>query len=192
MGGERKVFTLDEVSQHNSPKDCWLVIDGKVCRLFFFIIMPMFFLLVSLLNHSYYAYSCWLDLDCYWHIANLMLLGLLTFCFWSRVSLFLSFFMVMENFESGCIDLFWNFPLCAYLSACIILGAIQTIFHSFCFVFLTEQNLKWDLSIGVECTSVFAYNWLIQPEWSVFSLRNISYHNLCGGKSRIIKIRYLA
>ncbi|XP_031285531.1 cytochrome b5 [Pistacia vera] len=30
MGGERKVFTLAEVSEHNSPKDCWLVIDGKV------------------------------------------------------------------------------------------------------------------------------------------------------------------
>jgi len=30
MGGESKVFTLSEVSEHNSPKDCWLVIDGKV------------------------------------------------------------------------------------------------------------------------------------------------------------------
>ncbi|XP_044491614.1 cytochrome b5-like [Mangifera indica] len=29
-GGEPKVFSLAEVSQHNSPKDCWLVIDGKV------------------------------------------------------------------------------------------------------------------------------------------------------------------
>ncbi|KAK9281299.1 hypothetical protein L1049_004196 [Liquidambar formosana] len=30
MGGESKVFTLAEVSEHNSPQDCWLVIDGKV------------------------------------------------------------------------------------------------------------------------------------------------------------------
>ncbi|XP_062148786.1 cytochrome b5, seed isoform-like [Alnus glutinosa] len=30
MGGERKVYTLPEVSEHDSPKDCWLVIDGKV------------------------------------------------------------------------------------------------------------------------------------------------------------------
>lgn len=33
MGGERKVYTLPEVSEHNSPKDCWLVIDGKVCHI---------------------------------------------------------------------------------------------------------------------------------------------------------------
>ncbi|KAJ7950431.1 Cytochrome b5 [Quillaja saponaria] len=30
MGGERKVFTLAEAANHNNPKDCWLVIDGKV------------------------------------------------------------------------------------------------------------------------------------------------------------------
>ncbi|KAI3411683.1 Cytochrome b5 heme-binding domain-containing protein [Psidium guajava] len=30
MGWESKVFTLAEVSEHNSPKDCWLVIEGKV------------------------------------------------------------------------------------------------------------------------------------------------------------------
>ncbi|OAY55416.1 cytochrome b5 [Manihot esculenta] len=30
MGGEGKVFTLAQVSEHNNPKDCWLVIGGKV------------------------------------------------------------------------------------------------------------------------------------------------------------------
>ncbi|KAK4270237.1 hypothetical protein QN277_023298 [Acacia crassicarpa] len=30
MAGERKVFTLAEVSRHNDAKDCWLVINGKV------------------------------------------------------------------------------------------------------------------------------------------------------------------
>ncbi|VVB15388.1 unnamed protein product [Arabis nemorensis] len=30
MGGDGKVFTLSEVSQHSSPKDCWIVIEGKV------------------------------------------------------------------------------------------------------------------------------------------------------------------
>ncbi|EOA12606.1 hypothetical protein CARUB_v10027337mg [Capsella rubella] len=30
MGGDGKVFTLAEVSQHSSSKDCWIVIDGKV------------------------------------------------------------------------------------------------------------------------------------------------------------------
>ncbi|KAI9112289.1 hypothetical protein K1719_016812 [Acacia pycnantha] len=30
MAGERKVFTLAEVSRHNNAKDCWLVINGKV------------------------------------------------------------------------------------------------------------------------------------------------------------------
>ncbi|KFK31291.1 hypothetical protein AALP_AA6G093400 [Arabis alpina] len=30
MGGDGKVFTLTEVSQHSSPQDCWIVIEGKV------------------------------------------------------------------------------------------------------------------------------------------------------------------
>ncbi|XP_050219924.1 cytochrome b5-like [Mercurialis annua] len=30
MGGDGKVFTLAQVSEHNNPKDCWLIIDGKV------------------------------------------------------------------------------------------------------------------------------------------------------------------
>lgn len=30
MGGEGKGFTLAQVSEHNNPKDCWLVIGGKV------------------------------------------------------------------------------------------------------------------------------------------------------------------
>ncbi|KAK9733910.1 hypothetical protein RND81_04G100500 [Saponaria officinalis] len=30
MGEESKVFTLSEVAEHNSNKDCWLVIGGKV------------------------------------------------------------------------------------------------------------------------------------------------------------------
>ncbi|PPR91766.1 hypothetical protein GOBAR_AA28925 [Gossypium barbadense] len=29
MGGEGKVYTLAEVSQHNNAKDCWLIIEGK-------------------------------------------------------------------------------------------------------------------------------------------------------------------
>lgn len=30
MGGDGKVFTLAEVSEHSSSQDCWIVIDGKV------------------------------------------------------------------------------------------------------------------------------------------------------------------
>ncbi|XP_022959033.1 cytochrome b5-like [Cucurbita moschata] len=30
MGGHGKVFTLAEVSQHNTRQDCWLIINGKV------------------------------------------------------------------------------------------------------------------------------------------------------------------
>lgn len=32
-----KVFTLAEVSQHSTNKDCWLLIDGKVFELSLFI-----------------------------------------------------------------------------------------------------------------------------------------------------------
>ncbi|KAK4748998.1 hypothetical protein SAY87_026447 [Trapa incisa] len=30
MGGDAKIFTLAEVSEHSSSTDCWLVIEGKV------------------------------------------------------------------------------------------------------------------------------------------------------------------
>ncbi|KAM1791629.1 hypothetical protein ACFX12_035575 [Malus domestica] len=30
MAGDKKVYTLAEVSTHSDRKDCWLVIDGKV------------------------------------------------------------------------------------------------------------------------------------------------------------------
>ncbi|WCJ24211.1 Cytochrome b5 [Euphorbia peplus] len=30
MGGDSKVFTLSQVSGHDNPKDCWLIIGGKV------------------------------------------------------------------------------------------------------------------------------------------------------------------
>ncbi|KAK9992760.1 hypothetical protein SO802_022463 [Lithocarpus litseifolius] len=29
-GGERKVYTLAQVSEHNNRQDCWLVIEGRV------------------------------------------------------------------------------------------------------------------------------------------------------------------
>uniref|UniRef100_A0A2P2ISZ8 Uncharacterized protein MANES_03G152300 n=2 Tax=Rhizophora mucronata TaxID=61149 RepID=A0A2P2ISZ8_RHIMU len=30
MGGEGKVFTLAQISEHNNAKDCWITIHGKV------------------------------------------------------------------------------------------------------------------------------------------------------------------
>lgn len=30
MGSDAKVYTLAEVSAHNTPQDCWLVVNGKV------------------------------------------------------------------------------------------------------------------------------------------------------------------
>ncbi|KAK8635257.1 hypothetical protein V6N13_023134 [Hibiscus sabdariffa] len=30
MGGDGKVFTFAQVSEHNHRKDCWLIINGKV------------------------------------------------------------------------------------------------------------------------------------------------------------------
>ncbi|TYH55444.1 hypothetical protein ES332_D09G235500v1 [Gossypium tomentosum] len=30
MVGDGKVFTLAQVSEHKTPKDCWLIINGKV------------------------------------------------------------------------------------------------------------------------------------------------------------------
>ncbi|XP_008224490.1 PREDICTED: cytochrome b5 [Prunus mume] len=30
MGVDGKLFTLAQVSEHNTPKDCWLIINGKV------------------------------------------------------------------------------------------------------------------------------------------------------------------
>ncbi|XP_010413956.1 PREDICTED: cytochrome b5-like [Camelina sativa] len=30
MGDEAKIFTLSQVSEHNQPQDCWLVMNGKV------------------------------------------------------------------------------------------------------------------------------------------------------------------
>ncbi|VVA28630.1 PREDICTED: cytochrome [Prunus dulcis] len=30
MGVDGKFFTLAQVSEHNTPKDCWLIINGKV------------------------------------------------------------------------------------------------------------------------------------------------------------------
>lgn len=35
MAGGSKVYTLAEVSAHSDRKDCWLLIDGKVCYTFY-------------------------------------------------------------------------------------------------------------------------------------------------------------
>lgn len=49
--GEDKVFTLAEVSQHSSAKDCWLIIGGKVT--FLSSNIPTFFFLpIISLRHS--------------------------------------------------------------------------------------------------------------------------------------------
>ena len=48
-GGERKVYTLAQISEHNSRKDCWLVIEGRVCMYVIFMFTHSSWLLGSLL-----------------------------------------------------------------------------------------------------------------------------------------------
>lgn len=56
MGGETKVFTLAEVSEHNTPKDCWLVIEGKVGALKNRIFAPIS---IRFRNCNVWAFSSW-------------------------------------------------------------------------------------------------------------------------------------
>lgn len=38
MASDPKVIAFEEVAKHNKIKDCWLVINGKVCTCFPFLL----------------------------------------------------------------------------------------------------------------------------------------------------------
>ena len=58
-GGERKVYTLAQVSEHNTPKDCWLVIEGRVCMYVIFMFTHSSWVLGSFLFLS----RIWISAD---------------------------------------------------------------------------------------------------------------------------------
>lgn len=67
-----KVYTLAEVSQHSTNKDCWLLIDGKVFEL------PSF--MSKSWNLFRFCYVGWVDL---WIWVSGSLEGLVVISYWT-------------------------------------------------------------------------------------------------------------